>query len=89
MARFLERYPDLTATWDHGLLMFGVGAAFDFHSLTVKQAPKWFQKNGLEWLYRFCIEPKRLWRRYSINNSLFLLKIFPAMAGFKKYELKR
>ena len=88
MASFLEKYSDLTSKWDHGLLMFGVGAAFDFHSFNVKQAPKWFQKNGLEWFYRLCVDPKRLWRRYSINNSMFLAKIFPAMMGLKEYELK-
>ena len=89
MASFLEKYSDLTSKWDHGLLMFGVGAAFDFHSFRIKQAPKWFQRNGLEWFYRLCVDPKRLWRRYSINNSMFLLRIFPAMMGLKNYELKR
>jgi N-acetylglucosaminyldiphosphoundecaprenol N-acetyl-beta-D-mannosaminyltransferase len=42
-----------------------VGAAFDFHSGSLKQAPRWIQNSGLEWFYRFCKEPRRLWKRYS------------------------
>lgn len=49
-----------------------VGAAFDFHAGTVKQAPPWMQKRGLEWAYRFFQEPKRLWKRYLVTNTLFL-----------------
>jgi len=45
-------------------LMIGVGAAFDFHAGLVAQAPRWVQRSGLEWFYRLCTEPKRLWRRY-------------------------
>ena len=50
----------------------GVGAAFDFVAGTVKRAPKWMQKCGLEWLFRLCQEPRRLWRRYLIGNLIFL-----------------
>lgn len=53
-------------------VMIGVGAAFSFHSDEVTQAPRWMMKLGLEWLYRFATEPKRLWRRYLINNPVFL-----------------
>lgn len=49
-----------------------VGAAFAFHAGRVRQAPMWMQKRGLEWLFRLCTEPRRLWRRYFVNNSLFL-----------------
>lgn len=49
-----------------------VGAAFDFHAGTVKQAPPWMQKRGLEWLYRLCREPRRLWKRYLVTNSIFV-----------------
>ncbi len=52
-----------------------VGAAFDFHAGNKKMAPSWMQAKGLEWLYRLLQEPKRLWRRYLITNSLFLLKV--------------
>lgn len=53
-------------------LYFAVGAAFDFHAGTVSRAPLWMQKRGLEWLYRLCREPRRLFRRYFKYNSLFL-----------------
>ncbi len=54
-------------------VMIGVGAAFDFIAGTKKQAPVWMQKTGLEWLFRLFSEPKRLWKRYLIGNSLFIL----------------
>ncbi|MGZ5712474.1 MAG: WecB/TagA/CpsF family glycosyltransferase, partial [Burkholderiales bacterium] len=46
-------------------VMLGVGAAFDFLAGTKRQAPLWMQRNGLEWLFRLCSEPRRLWRRYA------------------------
>ena len=49
-----------------------VGAVFDFFAGTVERAPIWWQKHGLEWLYRLLKEPKRMWRRYIIGNTLFL-----------------
>ncbi|MEM6252980.1 MAG: WecB/TagA/CpsF family glycosyltransferase [Cyanobacteria bacterium P01_D01_bin.156] len=54
-------------------VMVGVGAAFAFHSGSVSQAPRWMMAWGLEWLYRLCQEPRRLWRRYVIHNTAFLL----------------
>lgn len=60
-------------------VMIGVGAAFDFLSGQKKQAPRWVQKIGMEWFFRLCCEPKRLWKRYLIGNTLFfyfLLKSF-------------
>ncbi len=54
-------------------VMIGVGAAFAFHSGETSQAPRWLMKLGLEWFYRFAIEPRRLWRRYLINNPVFLI----------------
>ncbi len=59
----------------HASTLIGVGAAFDFITKTVGQAPKWMQNNGLEWFYRLLQDPKRLWRRYTVLNTLFLLKI--------------
>ena len=53
-------------------VMMAVGAAFDFHAGTVKQAPKWMQDKGLEWLFRLYQEPKRLWKRYLFTNSYFI-----------------
>ncbi|CAN5151059.1 WecB/TagA/CpsF family glycosyltransferase [soil metagenome] len=53
-------------------VMIGVGAAFDFHAGLKKQAPYWMQRSGLEWFFRLVTEPRRLWRRYLINNPAFL-----------------
>lgn len=54
-------------------VMIGVGAAFDFHAGTVKRAPAWMRDNGLEWLHRLLSEPGRLWKRYLVTNTLFIL----------------
>ncbi|WP_448563167.1 WecB/TagA/CpsF family glycosyltransferase [Trichothermofontia sp.] len=55
------------------MVMIGVGAAFSFHSGEVSQAPRWLMARGLEWLYRLLMEPRRLWRRYLINNPAFVV----------------
>jgi N-acetylglucosaminyldiphosphoundecaprenol N-acetyl-beta-D-mannosaminyltransferase len=52
---------------------FGVGAAFAFHTGEVRQAPALFQKAGMEWLFRLLAEPRRLWKRYAVHNTLFLI----------------
>ena len=52
-----------------------VGAAFDFHAGTKPTAPEWMQRRGLEWIFRLYQEPKRLWRRYLVTNSIFLRKL--------------
>ncbi len=57
-----------------GAVQVCVGAAFDFHAGAKKSAPPWMQKRGLEWLFRLCQEPRRLWRRYLETNSIFVLK---------------
>ena len=49
-----------------------VGAAFAFHAGRIPQAPRWMQRACLEWLYRLCAEPRRLWRRYLVGNPRFL-----------------
>ena len=49
-----------------------IGAVFDFFAGTVERAPMWWQRHGLEWLYRLLKEPQRMWRRYIIGNTLFL-----------------
>lgn len=54
-------------------VMIGVGAAFDYHAGTIKRAPKRMQDCGLEWFYRLVSEPRRLWKRYLVTNTLFLL----------------
>ena len=55
-----------------GVVMVGVGAAFDFHAGLLRQAPAWMQRNGLEWFFRLAVEPKRLWRRYVLETPRFL-----------------
>lgn len=62
-------------------VMVGVGAAFDYHAGTIVRAPLWMQKNGLEWLHRLCSEPKRLWRRYLVTNSLFIFHVVKSLFG--------
>ena len=78
----VEYLPKLEVT-----LMVGVGAAFDFHSGRVRQAPRWMQRSGLEWFYRLCSEPRRLGRRYLRNNPLFVLKFLAQSLGLKRYPM--
>ncbi|HZF25649.1 MAG TPA: WecB/TagA/CpsF family glycosyltransferase [Steroidobacteraceae bacterium] len=65
-------------------VMIGVGAAFDFHAGQQPRAPRWMRDHGLEWLHRLRCEPRRLWRRYLVTNSLFawylLRELFAARA---------
>lgn len=56
-------------------LYFGVGAAFNFHAGLVRQAPRWVRRCGLEWLFRLACEPRRLFRRYLVHNTRFLLDL--------------
>lgn len=60
-------------------VMVGIGAAFDFLAGTKPQAPVWMQKAGLEWLFRLCCEPRRLWKRYLVGNSLFIFYMIKDM----------
>jgi N-acetylglucosaminyldiphosphoundecaprenol N-acetyl-beta-D-mannosaminyltransferase len=53
-------------------VMLGVGAAFDFLTGRKLQAPRWMQAAGLEWVFRFAMDPRRLWRRYAKNNPRFI-----------------
>lgn len=82
--RFMAEYLSKLDT----TLMFGVGAAFDFHAGRISQAPRWMQRSGLEWFYRLCSEPRRLGRRYLVNNPLFLWRIFGQLSGLRKYPLE-
>ena len=65
--------------------ILAVGAAFDFHAGTLPQAPRWMQNAGLEWLYRFAQEPKRLWQRYVLLNPLYVWNILLQYLGWKKF----
>jgi len=53
-------------------LALGVGGSFDHVSGLARRAPLWMQRIGLEWLYRLLREPRRMWRRYLIGNSVFI-----------------
>jgi len=65
-------------------VLVGVGAAFDFHTGEMRQAPRWMREHGLEWLFRLCLEPRRLWHRYIIYGSQFLFWVALEQLGFRK-----
>jgi len=56
----------------HAKVICNIGAVFDFYAGTKKRVPRWLDKLGLEWFYRFIQEPRRMWKRYLIGNSLFI-----------------
>jgi N-acetylglucosaminyldiphosphoundecaprenol N-acetyl-beta-D-mannosaminyltransferase len=66
-------------------VMLGVGAAFNFITGTVKQAPRWMQESGLECLYRLIQEPRRLWRRYLVDGAKFLWDLSLECLGLKQF----
>lgn len=66
-------------------LMLGVGAAFDLLSGRVRQAPPWIQRSGFEWLFRLCVEPRRLAPRYLRHLPLFTLRAAAQLTGLRKY----
>ena len=68
--RFMAEYIHKLTT----KVMVGVGAAFDIHAGYTKDTPKFFKIIGMQWFYRLCQEPKRLWRRYLYNNPAFVYK---------------
>jgi len=74
MARHKHRLP---------MVQVGVGAAFDFISGNKKQAPAWLQRIGLEWFFRLCSEPRRLWARYAWHNPRFVLLIASQIFRYK------
>lgn len=62
-------------------VMIGVGAAFDYHAGTIQRAPLWMQNAGLEWLHRLLSEPQRLWKRYLVTNSIFVVRALWQLAA--------
>jgi N-acetylglucosaminyldiphosphoundecaprenol N-acetyl-beta-D-mannosaminyltransferase len=66
-------------------IFLGVGAAFDLLTGRLRQAPPVLQRVGLEWLFRLTQEPKRLWRRYLVNNPLFVLRASAQLLGLRNY----
>lgn len=82
--RFMSAYlPRLATT-----VAFGVGAAFDFHTGRMKEAPRWMMRAGLQWFHRVCSDPKRLWKRYAVIVPTFIGRIFLQKTGLKKYPLE-
>jgi N-acetylglucosaminyldiphosphoundecaprenol N-acetyl-beta-D-mannosaminyltransferase len=75
--------------WLDTTLMVGVGAAFDLLSGRVRQAPRWIQRSGLEWLFRLIQEPRRLWTRYLKNNPLFVARVVLQQLGLRRYSIDR
>ena len=69
-------------------VLIAVGAAFDFHTGTVRQAPRWMQRSGLEWLFRLGMQPRRLWRRYLIDNPWFLWELALQKLRLKRFQLE-
>jgi N-acetylglucosaminyldiphosphoundecaprenol N-acetyl-beta-D-mannosaminyltransferase len=63
-------------------VVIGVGGLLDFFSGRIPRAPRWIRKLGMEWCYRLCQEPKRLWRRYLVGNVVFLARL--ALLRFAK-----
>ena len=68
-------------------IMVGVGAAFDFHTGRVKDAPQWIKHAGLQWAHRLGQEPRRLWKRYLVNNPAFLFAISLQLSGLRRHLL--
>lgn len=68
-------------------VMLGVGAAFDVRTGRIQDAPAWMKRSGLQWLHRLAQEPGRLWKRYLINNPLFLYRILLQFLGIRTYPM--
>jgi len=81
-----ERWIAENREWLEVPVLVGVGAAFDFQTGEVKQAPRWVRENGLEWLFRLLQEPRRLWRRYLIRGSQFVWNVTLEIVGIKKFN---
>ena len=65
-------------------VLVGVGAAFDFHTGRIAQAPEWMRECGLEWFFRLTMEPRRLWRRYLLYGAEFVALVLLESLGLKK-----
>ncbi len=69
--------------------MLAVGAAFDYHAGKLDRAPMWIQRAGLEWAYRLMQEPRRLWRRYLVTNSRFVVALARHKLGLARSTASR
>ncbi len=66
-------------------LMFGVGAAFDYHTGSIRDCSPWVKQAGLQWLHRLMQDPRRLWKRYLLNNPAFLWHIVWQLLRLRQY----
>ena len=78
--RFMAQYVDRLRV----PLLVGVGAAFDFHTGSIRDCPAWIKHAGLQWVHRLIQEPRRLWRRYLLNNPAFLWQIAWQLLNFRQ-----
>jgi N-acetylglucosaminyldiphosphoundecaprenol N-acetyl-beta-D-mannosaminyltransferase len=81
--QFMADYISRLAT----TMMIGVGAAFDFHTGRIADSPPWIKKIGLQWLHRLAQDPRRLWRRYLLNNPSFIWNAILQVLQLKKFTL--
>jgi N-acetylglucosaminyldiphosphoundecaprenol N-acetyl-beta-D-mannosaminyltransferase len=82
--RFMAQYMPLLP---EAKVFIGVGAAFDLLTGRVRQAPRWVQRSGFEWLFRLSQEPRRLGRRYFVNNPRFIWRAAGQVLGLRNYRL--
>jgi N-acetylglucosaminyldiphosphoundecaprenol N-acetyl-beta-D-mannosaminyltransferase len=82
--QFMARYLPMLDT----KLMIGVGAAFLFHTGAIKDSPRWVKHMGLQWVHRLLQEPSRLWKRYVLNNPLFIVYALLQIIGLRRYTLE-
>jgi N-acetylglucosaminyldiphosphoundecaprenol N-acetyl-beta-D-mannosaminyltransferase len=82
---FMRKYLPMFDT----MLMFGVGAAFDFHTGRIKDCPEWIKRTGLQWLHRLMQDPRHLWWRYLRNNPVFIFQIILQLTGLRTYRASR
>jgi N-acetylglucosaminyldiphosphoundecaprenol N-acetyl-beta-D-mannosaminyltransferase len=80
--RFMVQYADKL----DAKIMLGVGAAFDIHTGRIKDAPYWMKLTGVQWMHRIYQDPKRLWKRYLVNNPKFVYRIALQLLGLAKYD---
>lgn len=69
--------------------IIAVGAAFAFHSGSSRQAPRWMQDWGLEWLFRLASEPRRLWRRYLLLNPHYIALVAAQLLRLRRFHVRR
>jgi len=79
--RFMAHYIDRLEV----PLLVGVGAAFDYHTGRIRDCPHWIKRAGLQWLHRLVQDPRRLWRRYLLNNPAFVWNIALQLLKLRQY----